>query len=94
MRTEPEAGLPRRQPLITTVTDCMGRGEAGQVTRHQVTVTGKEPRWAWVGAGETMLPKAELPPRDTASKLQDSSALGTLASKASGLCSCPFFKYP
>lgn len=50
------------------------RGSWSRVTCHQVTVAGREPRWAWVGAGEMLLPEAELPPRDTASKLQDSSA--------------------
>lgn len=51
MRTEPEAGLPRGQPLITTVRDCMGRGEAGQVTCHQVAVTGKRTQAGLGGGG-------------------------------------------
>lgn len=41
MRTEPEAGLPGRHPQITTVRDCTGREEAGQVTCQQVKVAGK-----------------------------------------------------
>lgn len=54
----------------------------------------REPGWAWVGRVRCCCRKQSFLLRDTASKLQDSSALGTLASKASGLCSCPFFKYP
>lgn len=49
--------------------------EGKQVKWHATKLQwlGREPRRAWVGVGEMMLPKAELPPRDTASKLQDSS---------------------
>ena len=94
LRREPEAGLPRGQPLVTTVRDCMGRRAAGQVTCHQVTVTGKRAQAGLGGGGWDDATESRASSEGHRFKAAGEQCPAHSGSKASGLFCCPFFKYP